>query len=110
VSVLNGVAAPVFSAQSFVFEHADPEFIRGDVDENGSLGINDATLLSDILFKGATDVPENSDACDANDDGVINVSDVRKILDHLFGGLPFLPQPSPDPGLDPTPDELHTCG
>jgi hypothetical protein len=110
VRVQNGAGPIVASTDSFVFQHPEPEFLRGDVDENGRVDISDATLLSDILRANAIGYPENRDAADANDDGVIDTDDVAEILGHLFGGVQSLPAPYLAPGLDPTADELHTCG
>jgi hypothetical protein len=46
------------------------------------------------------------DACDANDDGVIDLADVCATLRFLFKLGPILPDPGPYPpgGYDPTPD------
>ena len=53
------------------------------------------------------------DACDANDDGKINLADAVHLLNYLFDGGPVPPDPSPsliavpaDQGPDPTDDDL----
>ncbi|MEM7261911.1 MAG: hypothetical protein AAF488_07945 [Planctomycetota bacterium] len=81
------------------------EFIRSDANENGSVDISDAITILAFLFQGRL-APNCMDAADADDDGLVNITDPIVILQFLFvaGDLP--PAPYPDPGLDPTPDEL----
>ncbi len=60
------------------------------------------------LFQGDT-APTCFDACDTNDDGGIDISDVIFILAYFFQqGNPPGP-PFPECGLDPSPDTLD-CG
>ncbi len=52
-------------------------------------------------------MPPCLDAADANDDGLLNLSDAIAILAYLFR-QGVIPPPSPPgpPGYDPTPDDL----
>ncbi len=82
-------------------------FIRGDVDQNKSPEITDAIRILEYLFLSGPE-PICDDAADTDDDGEILISDVIRLLFHLFLGQNPLPLPYPDPGEDPTPDFL-TC-
>lgn len=75
-------------------------FLRGDVDQDGVVGPLDATFLQNFLFASGQ-MPRCLDAADANDDGMLGVSDVVLIQN----GGPF-PYPFPECGLDLTPDQL----
>ncbi len=59
-----------------------PAYVRGDVDNNGEVGIADATALIDMLLSGA----ETPAAADANVDGEVGISDVTAIIDYLLSG------------------------
>jgi hypothetical protein len=75
------------------------EFIRGDINENGTVDLSDAIAC----MQGG---PFNcDDAADANDDGVLDTVDCNYIADYLYGGPPP-PPPFPNCGFDPTPDDL----
>ena len=82
------------------------EFVRGDVDESGSLNVTDMTRHLAILFQGVTDRPVCDDVLDVDDDGSIALPDAIFIGNYLFQGGAPIPLPYPEPGLDPTPDEL----
>jgi hypothetical protein len=85
----------------------EQEFIRGDVDENMVVDMND--------YYRCIDGPTFScdDAADVNDDGVWNSQDCQYLYNFLMMGGPPPPQPFPSCGLDPTPDQLgcahHPC-
>ena len=60
-----------------------PEFILGDVDDDGRVGINDVTTLIDyILTYGQTTI--NFDAADVTGDGNIGIEDVTGIIDIIL--------------------------
>jgi hypothetical protein len=91
-------------------------FVRGNVDSSSSPrdkdsynavgNMTDAMLLFDALFKGGAALPCN-DAADVNNNGLIEVSDVVHLLNHLYrGGAPPRP-PYPQAGFeDPAEDPL----
>ncbi len=81
-------------------------FIRGDVNDDGSFDIGDAIAGLDYLF-GSTTL-ECVDALDANDDGGADIADAISILATLFSGGADPAAPFPSCGSDPTPDGL-TC-
>jgi hypothetical protein len=84
------------------FEYLDPPaFIRGDVDGNLLVNITDSVVLSSLLENGAGAFPENRDAMDVNDDGLINFGDVIYLLRYILQGGPPPPPPFPSPGQDP---------
>jgi len=79
-------------------------FIRGDANSDLRVNLSDPILLLSHLFSGAE--LKCKDAGDANDDGRINISDPIFDLAFLFANGPAPPPPYPEPGLDPTPDDL----
>jgi len=77
-------------------------FLRGDVNGRDKTTWADAVWLLQYLYTGLDPAPKEG-AADANDDGVVNLSDVTYLM--RFGLLdgPPPPQPYPMPGEDPTP-------
>ena len=59
--------------------------LRGDVNDDGEVGVADATALIDALLSGNLDVINRINA-DANLDGDISVSDITAIIDYLLSG------------------------
>ncbi len=62
--------------------------------------------LEPVLGDLGTRPPSCEDAADANDDGIIDISDVMATLGTLFLDDGPLPSPSGFRGLDPTGDAL----
>lgn len=87
-------------------EDVNETFVRGDANRDGRLDIADpvATLL--VLFQGSS-AEFCPDAGDANDDSHLNVSDATYALNYLFSGGPPPAPPFPEPGVDPTNDDLR---
>jgi hypothetical protein len=63
------------------------EIQRGDVNGDGSMGVEDAIYLINYLFKGGS-VPNPFLASDANCDGSVTTSDVVYLINYLFKGGP----------------------
>lgn len=61
----------------------EPQVLRGDVDENGKVNIDDVTMLIDMLLSGAQ-TPAGAD-CDMN--GITNIDDVTLMIDYLLSGV-----------------------
>jgi hypothetical protein len=82
------------------------DFVRGDANADGAIGIADAIFLLTHLFSGGSASCLN--ALDANDDGGNDVADAISLLTYLFGGgaAPTAPVVC---GQDPTPGPLD-CG
>jgi len=79
-------------------------FIRGDVDTDGSVTLQDAVRLLEGLFGGSRILP-CPDAADVTDDGRLTVSDAVVLLRKLFG-----PTPWPEGcSVDRTEDMLGAC-
>ncbi len=73
-------------------------FIRGDLDEDGSISITDCVRGLLVIF---TDFPLTcSEAADVQNDGKINILDPIHILDYLFHNGVNPAAPFPEPGLD----------
>ena len=61
------------------------DFLRGDVDSDGSVNISDVTTLIDYLLSGNAD-GVNLTAADCDQDGSVNISDVTTLIDYLLCG------------------------
>jgi hypothetical protein len=91
---------------STVFIQAGTFFLRGDVDNNGALNINDPVFLLNFLFLDGPE-PRCIDAGDFTDKGTVDISSPVAELNFLFlGGRPPA-VPFPNLGQDPTPDNLR---
>jgi len=83
-------------------------FVRGDVDGDGRIGVEDVYFLLSSLFGDSSELP-CPDAADIDDDGRLTVADPIRLLGYLFGPAQLLPDPFPNPGIDETPDGLGPC-
>lgn len=84
-------------------------FQRGDCNDDEKVDLADASAILAWEFLGFEIACH--DACDTNDDGLINLADSVYTLNWLFNFGPIPPDPGPfDFGVDPTEDELPTCG
>jgi len=83
---------------------AQPLFIRGDCSNQGSINIQDAVLMLNYLFS-STEIT-CADACDADDDGLLNLVDPLFDLMFIMGLGPMPPAPSGICGADPSPDSI----
>ena len=68
---------------NIVGTHYEPDFILGDVDGDGSVGIADATTLIDHLLNNSIAI--NEAASDVDGDGLIGIADVTAIIDIILG-------------------------
>ena len=63
----------------------EPEFLRGDVNDDGNVKINDVTALINYLLSGdATGI--NLKAADCNQDGGVKIGDVSALINYLLNG------------------------
>ncbi len=60
------------------------DFLLGDVNGDGEVAINDATLIIDYLMAGEVDI--NLLAADINGDGEVSVTDATMLIDMLLSG------------------------
>lgn len=88
---------------TYVTDNETP-FIRGDVNRDGRVSLQDAVHLLHYLYEGRN-IPCRQ-AADVNDNGSIQLGDAVYLLDALFarGAPPAAPYPAA--GVDQTPDEL----
>ncbi|MGE3962932.1 MAG: hypothetical protein AB7I09_02395 [Planctomycetota bacterium] len=80
-------------------------FVRGDADENGLVQAADLTLLAAIVFDPLQWGP-CVDRLDVDDDGQVTVLDVSFLSVQLSLVMPQFPAPFPNPGTDPSDDDL----
>ena len=63
-------------------EPEEPEFIVGDVDDSGSVDIDDLTKFVDFLLGGSLTI--NEAAADIDGDGELSITDVTGLIDMLM--------------------------
>ena len=73
---------------AFMFNVADFEnyvapFLRGDVNNDGTVNIADVTALIDYMLDGNASLV-NLDACDCNLDSDVNIADAATLIDYLL--------------------------
>ncbi|MDE0960698.1 MAG: hypothetical protein OSB09_07950 [Planctomycetota bacterium] len=84
------------------------EFVRGELNMDGTRNLVDVTVLLLNLF-GQNQTPSTCiDASDINDDGLVNIADAISLLEYLFEGGSVPPAPSTSCGPDDSIDNL-TC-
>ena len=81
-------------------------FIRGDANTSGSVTVADAVHVLRDLYIPEGDFLYCLDAADSDDDGELTMEDAISMLKSVAVPGVDLPPPSPDCGLDPTPDYL----
>ena len=84
---------------------AEGTFIRGDANADSRINIRDMHFVLAVLFQ-AEPFPPCQDRLDADDSGIVDVSDAPFIGTALFRNGPVFPSPFPNPGKDPTPDGI----
>ena len=60
----------------------DPQFILGDVNNDGEVNIADVTTLVDYLLNNSIEI--NMEAANMNGDDEVNIADVTAIIDYLL--------------------------
>ena len=84
----------------------EPQFIRGDTNDDGQNNIADAIWILNETFRMGP-VTACQDAADANDDGDVDpIVDAAYIIAYQFESGPQLPAPFGACGEDPTADAL----
>ena len=86
------------------------DFLRGDANLDGKVSLADEVTIQRFLFAGQAP-PACRKTCDTNDDGLVRLNDQIQLIRLLFdprtdGWSDTLPAPFPEPGPDPTEDEL----
>ena len=64
----------------------EPQFLRGDVNGDGIVGIADVTSLIDYILSGDT-TGLNVDALDCNEDQITDIADVTSLIDYILSGV-----------------------
>jgi len=84
-----------------------PRFIRGDANLDEIVDISDPVKIVRYLFAGVS--IDCEDALDANDDGVLDVTDAILVLDLLYRAGVAPPAPFPQKGEDPSAGDELGC-
>jgi hypothetical protein len=84
---------------------AEADFIRGDANEDGRVNVGDMIATLKVLFQSEPP-PACEDRLDADDSGVVDLTDPLYIGTALFRNGPAIPLPFPTTGADPTPDGI----
>jgi len=96
------------SGSAYLFAVATSnQFVRGDCDRSGVTDLADAIVILTAAAGALSDPLECPDSCDANDDGVIQLSDGIYLLNYLFAGGSPPTSPFPNCGIDHTADALE---
>ena len=85
-------------------------FQRGDCNSDNRVNISDpiSVVMATVMVDVFAFVPTCEDACDGNDDGVLDLGDAVYLLQWLFRRGPIPPPPGPFIfGRDPTEDTLE---
>lgn len=98
----SGIVSPTGEFRSLV-----TRFLRGDVDSDGEVDIQDAHWLTQYLTGGFA--PTCLDAADVDDDGTITESDVVLLYRWITDGGVKIPPPAGLCGVDPTPGDALDC-
>ncbi|MGE3165495.1 MAG: sorbosone dehydrogenase family protein [Planctomycetota bacterium] len=83
-----------------------PLFIRLDCNLDNALDVSDPIAILNFLFDPQSPGVGCEDACDVNDDGMLDIADGVSGLGYLFGGAAAPPPPFPSCGADPTSDAV----
>ena len=90
-------------------EPAVPQFVRGDMDDNGFLNLTDAVFILNFLFLGGA-TPSCFEACDVDNNGILQLTDGIFMLNFLFLGGEAVPAPRDRCGPDPaSPPDNFDC-
>ena len=85
------------------------EFIRGDVNGDGSLKLDDAIMMIDFLFQSGPALPCLSAADTDGNNAFDGLLDVVFLLDAIFLESTPPPAPYPDCGLEPDTTPVLGC-
>ncbi len=83
--VITAMAGEVVAYADIEGEVTAPDFLLGDVDMDGKVGISDVSALIDYIL-GSDVVPFNLLAADVDQDGGVGISDVSSLIDYLLVG------------------------
>lgn len=86
---------------------ATARFSRGDADGNSKINVSDAVLIIQIAVGNLPKRFDCMSILDANDDGVVNITDAIPVLQYVFQKGAPLPAPFKACAVDSTPDSLE---
>jgi len=75
-------------------------FVRGDVNQDGQVGSNDAAAILKWLVAGGPK-PSCAESADVNNDGKVMISDAVQLLNYAFQEMAPPAKPFPACGVDP---------
>ena len=72
---------------TFVIPGSPGSYVRGDVDGNGVVDVNDVTRLIDLILGKPVEHDPNASDCNYDGgDGTIDVNDVTALIDYVLTG------------------------
>jgi hypothetical protein len=83
-------------------------FVRGDANSDGEVDLSDLIFTLSYLYLGGQ-APACLKAADCDDTDLVDLSDVIYGLSYLYLSGPPIPEPHPNCGIDPTPDDGVSC-
>ena len=79
----NEMIINLFPYEGYVIPGDEPTFLRGDVNNDGTINIADVTALIDYLLSNdASSI--NLEAANCNQDADVNIADVTALIDYLL--------------------------
>ena len=84
-------------------------FVRGDANLDSGTDMTDAILVLEHLFLGRPEILRCPDAADADDSGIVDITDPIEVLRQQFFGVSVIADPYPAEGCDRTFDQLGPC-
>ena len=78
---------------------SNKRFLRGDVNQDGKLSVQDAKVLLDLVYNSSYE-PACLESADVNNDGKVRLGDALQLLNHVMRGMVPPAKPFPSCGLD----------
>ena len=88
-----------YISKSAAVTESNTIFLRGDVNQDGKLSVQDAKVLLDLVYNSSYE-PACLESADVNNDGKVRLGDALQLLNHVMRGMAPPAKPFPSCGLD----------
>lgn len=88
-----------YTRKSAAVAESNTRFLRGDVNQDGKLSVQDAKVLLDLVHNTSYE-PACLESADVNNDGKVRLGDALQLLNHVMRGMVPPAKPFPSCGLD----------